>query len=143
MNEKTKDAAQSAADDKAYARLEKDLTAVKNDIAHLSQQIYDAVNALGAVAQGQARRGLRNARANVDSVMSDASDRAGEVANAAQDAVSSSDSAHSLRTRRNGLVGRGRTKPSPRGTPKPRRKAFRSCTALASTSCRATALPPI
>jgi ElaB/YqjD/DUF883 family membrane-anchored ribosome-binding protein len=89
MNEKAKDAAQSAADDKAYARLEKDLTAVKNDIAHLSQQISDAVNALGAVAQGQARRGLRNARANVDSVMSDASDRAGEVANAAQDAVSS------------------------------------------------------
>ena len=89
MSEKAKDAAQSAADDKAYARLEKDLTAVKTDMAHLSQQISDAMNALGAVAQGQARRGLRNARANVDSVMSDASDRAGEVANAAQDAVSS------------------------------------------------------
>ena len=89
MNEKAKDAVQGAADDKAYARLEKDLTGVKNDIAHLSQQISEAVNALGAVAQGQARRGLRNARASVDSVMSDASDRAGEVANAAQDAVSS------------------------------------------------------
>ena len=89
MNEKAKDAAQSAADDRDYARLEKDLTAVKNDIAHLSQQISEAVNALGAVAQGQARRGLRHARANVDSVMSDASDRAGAVANAAQDAVSS------------------------------------------------------
>jgi hypothetical protein len=46
-----------------------------------SQQISEAVNALGAVAQGEARRGLRNARANVDSLMSDASDRA-----AAQDA---------------------------------------------------------
>ena len=89
MNETAKDAAQSAADDKAYARLEKDLTAVKNDIAHLSQQVSEAVNALGAVAQSQARRGLRNARANVDSVMSDASDRAGAVANAAQDAASS------------------------------------------------------
>ena len=55
MNEKAKDAAQSAADDRAYARLEKDLTAVKNDITHLSQQISDAVNALGAVAR--ARRG--------------------------------------------------------------------------------------
>ena len=65
MNEKAKDAAQSAADDKANARLEKDLKAVKNDIAHLSQQISEAVNALGAVAQGQARRGLRHARANV------------------------------------------------------------------------------
>ncbi len=89
MNETAKDAAQSAADDKAYARLEKDLTAVKNDIAHLAQQVSEAVNALGAVAQGQARRGLRNARANVDSVMSDASDRAGAVASAAQDAASS------------------------------------------------------
>ena len=89
MNETAKEAAQSAVDDKAYARLEKDLTAVKNDIAHLSQRVSEAVNALGAVAQRQARRGLRNARANVDSVMSDASDRAGAVANAAQDAASS------------------------------------------------------
>ena len=70
MNETVRDAAQAAADDKAYARL----AAVKNDIARLSQQISEAVNALGAVAQGQARRGLRNARANVDSAMSDASD---------------------------------------------------------------------
>jgi ElaB/YqjD/DUF883 family membrane-anchored ribosome-binding protein len=89
MSETAKDAAQSVADDKAYARLEKDLTAVKNDIAHLSKQISEAVNALGAVAQGQARRGLRNARANVDSVMSDASDRASTVVTAAQDAASS------------------------------------------------------
>jgi ElaB/YqjD/DUF883 family membrane-anchored ribosome-binding protein len=89
MNETVKHPAQSAVDDKAYARLEKDLTAVKTDIAHLSQQISEAVNALGAVALGQARRGLRNARANVDSVMSDASDRAGAVANATLDAASS------------------------------------------------------
>jgi len=89
MNETAKNAAQSEADDKAYARLEKDLTAVKNDIADLSQQISDAVTALGVIAQSQARRGLRNARANVDSLMSDASDRAGSVANAAQDAASS------------------------------------------------------
>ena len=89
MNETAKDAAQNAADDKAYARLEKDLTAVKNDISHLARQVSETVNALGAVAQGQARRGLRNARASVDSVMSDASDRAGAVANVAQDAASS------------------------------------------------------
>jgi hypothetical protein len=50
MSETAKDAAQSVADDKAFARLEKDLTAVKNDIAHLSQQISEAVNALGASA---------------------------------------------------------------------------------------------
>jgi hypothetical protein len=38
------------------------LTAVKNDIGHPSEQISEAVNALGAVAEGHARRGLRNAR---------------------------------------------------------------------------------
>ena len=89
MNETVRDAVLSAADDKAYTRREKDLTAVKADIAHLSQQVSEAVNALGAVAQGEAWRGLRNARANVDSVMSDASDRAGAAATAAQGAASS------------------------------------------------------
>jgi ElaB/YqjD/DUF883 family membrane-anchored ribosome-binding protein len=89
MNETTKDAAQSSADDRAYARLEKDVAAVKNDVSHLSQQISETVNALGAVAQSQARRGLRNARADVNSVMSGASERGQAVANAAHDAASS------------------------------------------------------
>jgi ElaB/YqjD/DUF883 family membrane-anchored ribosome-binding protein len=89
MNDAGRDAARSAAEDKAHADLEKDMTAVKNDIAHLSQQIADAVNALGAAAQSQTRRGLRRARSNVDSVMSDASDKAGAVASAAQDAAAS------------------------------------------------------
>ena len=89
MNDAGGDAARSAAEDKAHADLEKDMTAVKNDIAHLSQQIADAVNALGAAAQSQTRRGLRRARSNVDSVMSDASDKAGVVASAAQDAAAS------------------------------------------------------
>jgi hypothetical protein len=40
------------------------------------------------VAQRQARRGLRNARTNVVSLMTVASDRAAPVANAAQDAAS-------------------------------------------------------
>ena len=62
---------------------------MKNDIAHLSQQIADAVNALAAVAQNQGRRGLRQARANVDQAVSGASDRAGAVTSAAQDAASS------------------------------------------------------
>jgi ElaB/YqjD/DUF883 family membrane-anchored ribosome-binding protein len=89
MNETVRDATQAVADDTAYARLEKDLTAVKNDIARLSQQISEAINALNAVAQGQARRWLRNARTNVDSVTSDASAGASVVASAAQDAASS------------------------------------------------------
>jgi ElaB/YqjD/DUF883 family membrane-anchored ribosome-binding protein len=89
MNDAGRDAARSAAEDKAQSDFGKDLTAVKNDIAHLSQQIADAVNALGAAAQSQTRRGLRRARSNVDSVMSDASDKAGVVASAAQDAAAS------------------------------------------------------
>jgi len=80
MNDAAKDAAQ---------KVEKDLTAVKNEIAHLSQQIADAVSALAAAAQDQGRRGLRQARANVDQAVSGASDRAGAVAGAAQDAASS------------------------------------------------------
>ena len=62
MNEKTKDAAQSAADDKAYARLEKDLTAVKNDIAHLSQQISDAERPRRSCAGPGAARAKKCAR---------------------------------------------------------------------------------
>jgi ElaB/YqjD/DUF883 family membrane-anchored ribosome-binding protein len=89
MNDAGRDAARSAAQDKAQSDFGKDMTAVKNDIAHLSQQIADAVNALGAAAQSQTRRGLRRARSNVDSVMSDASDKAGAVASAAQDAAAS------------------------------------------------------
>ena len=65
MNETVKDAAQRAVGDKAEA-FEKELKAVKNDIAHLAQQISDAVNALSAVAQNQTRRGLKQARSNVE-----------------------------------------------------------------------------
>jgi ElaB/YqjD/DUF883 family membrane-anchored ribosome-binding protein len=87
------DAAQTSSEDgserAAYDRLEKDVTAVKNDIAHLSQQIADAVNALAGLAQTQAKRRYKNARANVDSVMADASDRAGAAADAAQDVAAS------------------------------------------------------
>lgn len=87
------DAAQPSSDDAseraAYERFEKDIAAVKNDIAHLSKQIADAVNALAGVAQAQAKRGYKNARANVDSVVSDATDRAETVVGAAQDVASS------------------------------------------------------
>ena len=75
--------------DPNLARLEKDIEAVKNDISNLSQQISDAVTALTQIAQTQTRRGMRKARTNVNSIMSDASDRAGVVAGAAQDAASS------------------------------------------------------
>src|SRR5271165_2343404 len=89
MDEAAKDLAAEAAEEEAYARLQKDLTAVKNDIAHFSQQIADAVNALTTIAQRETRRGMRRARENVDTVMADASERAGGVASAAQEAASS------------------------------------------------------
>ena len=89
MNDVPENAAQSAVQNDAAARLKQDLTAVKNDVAHLTQQIVDAVNALAAVAQNQGRRSLRQARANIDQAVSGASDRAGAVTTAAQGAASS------------------------------------------------------
>ena len=89
MYDVPENAAQSAVQNDAAARLKQDLTAVKNDVAHLTQQIVDAVNALAAVAQNQGRRSLRQARANIDQAVSGASDRAGAVTTAAQDAASS------------------------------------------------------
>jgi ElaB/YqjD/DUF883 family membrane-anchored ribosome-binding protein len=70
-----------------YKRLEKDLTAVKNDIAALTDQITDALNAFTGQASKQARRGFKQARANVDSVMSDVSERGNAAFDAAQDAA--------------------------------------------------------
>jgi len=91
-NDLARDAGGSAATGD-YDRLEKDMTTVKHDVAQLSQKITDAVNALGSIAQGETRRGLRRARANVNAFASDASDRAGSAADAmtvaAQDAASS------------------------------------------------------
>ena len=78
------DRARATAEEAGY-----DLSAVKADIARLSQQIADVVNTLGALAKGQARRGLRQARANVDTLASEASDRAEAVADAAQSAATS------------------------------------------------------
>jgi ElaB/YqjD/DUF883 family membrane-anchored ribosome-binding protein len=68
-------------------RLEKDVAAVKNDIAALTDQITDALNAFAGSARKQARRGYKEARANVDQAVSDASDRGGAVLDAAQDAA--------------------------------------------------------
>jgi ElaB/YqjD/DUF883 family membrane-anchored ribosome-binding protein len=76
-------------DEATYQRLEKDVTAVKNDIAALTDQITDAINTFAGTAQKQARRGYRQARANVDSALDDASERGGAMMDAAQDAASS------------------------------------------------------
>jgi ElaB/YqjD/DUF883 family membrane-anchored ribosome-binding protein len=74
--------------DKAtYERIEKDVAAVKNDIAALTEQITDALNSFAGTAQKQARRGYKQARANVDSALDDASERGGAMMDAAQDAA--------------------------------------------------------
>jgi len=76
--------------DKAtYERLEKDVAAVKNDISALTDQITDALNAFAGTAGKQARRGYKQARANVDSAVDDMSERGSAMMDAAQDAASS------------------------------------------------------
>jgi len=76
--------------DKAtYERLEKDVAAVKNDISALTEQITDVLNSFTDTAGKQARRGYKQARANVDSAVDDLSERGGAAMDAAQDAAHS------------------------------------------------------
>ena len=76
--------------DKAtYERLEKDVTAVKNDIAALTEQITDALNSFAGTATKQARHGYKQARANAEQAVDDMSERGGAMMDAAQDAASS------------------------------------------------------
>ena len=70
-----------------YKRLEKDVAAVENDISALSGQITDAIKAFAGTATKQARRDYKQARNNVDSMISDASERGSTVRDAAQDAA--------------------------------------------------------
>ena len=74
-------------DEATQQRLEKDVAAVKNDIAALTDQITDALNTFAGSARKQARKGYKQARSNVDSMVSDASDRGGAMMDAAQDAA--------------------------------------------------------
>jgi ElaB/YqjD/DUF883 family membrane-anchored ribosome-binding protein len=76
--------------DKAtYERLEKDVATVKSDITALADQITDALNSFAGTAGKQARRGYKQARANVDSAVDDMSERGSAVMDAAQDAAHS------------------------------------------------------
>jgi ElaB/YqjD/DUF883 family membrane-anchored ribosome-binding protein len=70
-------------------RLEKDVLAVKNDIAALTDQITDALNTFARSAGKQARRGYHQARENMDSTLDDVSDRGSAMMGAAQEAASS------------------------------------------------------
>jgi ElaB/YqjD/DUF883 family membrane-anchored ribosome-binding protein len=84
------DAAMKNLTDKAtYERLEKDVTAVKNDIAALTEQITDALNSFAGTAGKQARRGYNQARANAEQAVEDMSERGSAMMDAAHDAASS------------------------------------------------------
>ena len=72
-----------------YERLEKDVTAVKNDIAALTDQITDVLNSFAGHASKQARSGYKQARAQAESTMDDMSERGSAMFDAAQDAASS------------------------------------------------------
>jgi len=79
--------AENLTDEASHERLEKDVTAVKNDIAALADQITDALNTFAGSAGKQARRGYSQARANAESTMDDVSERGSAMMGAAQDAA--------------------------------------------------------
>jgi ElaB/YqjD/DUF883 family membrane-anchored ribosome-binding protein len=80
---------QDMTDKATYEGLEKDVDSVKNDISALADQITDALNTFAGTASKQARRGYKNARANVDSVVDDLSDRSSAMMGAAHNAAAS------------------------------------------------------
>jgi len=82
-----RDATHGVVSDETDTRLDKEMRAGKNAMGSLSQQIADAASDLGAVARTQARRGLKNARANVDSIAADASDRVSAAAGTAASSI--------------------------------------------------------
>jgi ElaB/YqjD/DUF883 family membrane-anchored ribosome-binding protein len=70
-------------------RLTKDVLAVKNDIAALTEQITDALSTFASSTGKRARRGYKDARQNVDSTVDDMSQRGSAMMDAAQDAYGS------------------------------------------------------
>ncbi len=82
-------AVKNLTDKATYERLQKDVTAVKNDIAALTDQITDALNSFAGTATKQARRGYKQVRENAEQTMDDMSERSGAMMDAAHDAASS------------------------------------------------------
>ena len=87
MSTYSESARKDVTDNPTYERLEKDVTAVKNDIAALTDQIADAINTFSGTAKNQARRGYHQARANMDSAIGEVSERGSAAMDAAQDAA--------------------------------------------------------
>lgn len=76
-------------DTATYEGLQKDVKAVKSDIAALTDQITDVLNNFAGSAGKQARRGYKQAREHAESAMDDVSERGGAMMDAAQDAAHS------------------------------------------------------
>lgn len=81
------DAMKKMTDKATYDRLQKDIETVKNDISALADQLTEVLNNFTGTAKKEARKGYRQARANVDSLLSDASERGSAAIGAAQDAA--------------------------------------------------------
>ena len=74
--------------DKAtYERLEKDDRDMKSDSWNFKGILTIDLNSFAGTAQKQARRGYKEARANVDSAVDDMSERGSAMMDAAQDAA--------------------------------------------------------
>jgi ElaB/YqjD/DUF883 family membrane-anchored ribosome-binding protein len=70
--------------DAAFARLEREMATMNDTLGGLTDQISDAAGDTGSVTRRQAALGLKHARANMGSMVHDASDRLGVVAHRAQ-----------------------------------------------------------
>src|SRR5262249_50718822 len=77
------------ADSATFERLQEDVGAVKKDIAALANQITDTISHLGGAARRQAKQGYKQAQANMDAAIGDASERGGALLDAAQDTATS------------------------------------------------------
>jgi ElaB/YqjD/DUF883 family membrane-anchored ribosome-binding protein len=75
-------------DNATVERLEKDVTAVKNDISALTGQVADALNTFTNIAKKQARHGYKQARASAVGAIGDMSERGSSMMDAATDAAS-------------------------------------------------------
>jgi ElaB/YqjD/DUF883 family membrane-anchored ribosome-binding protein len=89
MSSMAESAIKNVADRATYESLEKDVAAVKSDISTLTRQITDALNTFKGTASKQAQQGYKQARANLDSMMSEAQDRGSAALGAAQEAATS------------------------------------------------------
>ena len=83
----TAEAIKELTDKATYERLQKDVAAVKDDISKLAGQLTDALDTFSDAARKEARRSYKQARSNVDSIVSDAAKKGGAALTAAQDAA--------------------------------------------------------